>query len=159
MNAAIFAERNENSERKGMNWTPALTMSSIERLNAAKDAVMGEHQKFSQSINDVNQQILTNLHNQMGREQVFQQIIKLQYDGEQNLLENIKIKSTQTKSLDDLHLLEQQVANLSASVERIRQEYNDSRLRYKAIEKCADLHERMVNVIENLVGSATVTKY
>lgn len=142
-----------------MNWVPALTMSSIERLDAAKDAVMREHQTFSQSINDVSQEILTNLHNQMGREQVFQQIIQLQYDSEQNHLTNMKKKATQTKSLDDLHLLEQQVANLSASVERMQQENYDSRLRYKAIKKCADLHERMLNVIENLVGSATVTKY
>lgn len=92
----------------------------------------------------------------MGREEVFQQIIRIQYDCEQNQISNLRTKSMQTRSLDDFYVLEQQVANLSASVERMQQEKYDSRLRHKALEKCAALHERMLNVIENLVGILNV---
>lgn len=135
-----------------MNLVPALKLSSIERLNAARDALMVEHQTFARNLNDVKHQLPINLRNQMGREQVYQQIIRIQYDCEQNKLTNLKKKSAQTKSLDDFHLFEQQLATLTASVERMEQEDSDSRLRYKALEKCAALHERMLNVIENLVG-------
>lgn len=135
-----------------MNLVPALKLSSIERLNAAKDALMLEHQTFARNLNDVKHKLPINLRNQMGREQVYQQIIRIQYDCEQNKLTNLKKKSAQTKSLDDFHLFEQQLATLTASVERMQQEDSDSRLRYKALEKCAALHDRMLYVIENLVG-------
>lgn len=126
-------------------------MSSIERMEAAKDALMREHQTIAQSFIDAPQQIPTTLRNQMGREQIFQHIIQNQYDCEQSQLSKLKTKSAQTKSLDDFYLLEQKVANFSASVQRMQQEKYDSRLRYNALDKCAILHERMLHVVENLV--------